>query len=166
MMMMITKNIRVVYNIAIACALYDFLLPGKNITWSVGRPSFGGGGVWKILCRLSERDEWARWLDGVRARRSERESDPSASEQCVCARVGGGGGGDSRYAGRARGRPVGGGREESKDAGRPPPHDIPTLRPTRSHPTTHARIEEKKSGRRRARTRQTRTATPSHTGSR
>jgi len=31
------------------------------------------------------------------------------------------------------------GGEESKDAGRPPPHDIPTPRPTRSHPTTRAR---------------------------
>jgi len=41
----------------------------------------------------------------------------------------------------SRGRGVGywRGGEESKDAGRPPPHDIPTPRPTRSHPTTRAR---------------------------
>jgi len=62
------------------------------------------------------------------------------------------------------------GGEESKDAGRPPPHGIPTPRPTRSHPTTGARARgttgKKAAGGAREPGKQTRTATPSQTGSR
>lgn len=151
---------------------------GKRITWSVGRSN--------VFRRRRRRQWYQSEKDRPANRGRERNGRRPSRELCAAIRRGeraGVAAGVGARASKAVGLAVryagscgDGGREGARaktPAGRRRMTSLPCGRRRRSHPTTRARNgterkkkKERKSDRRRARTRQTLTATPSHTGSR
>lgn len=133
----------------------------KKITWSTDRLSAARCVVVGTKCEKQPRGRGSESeLAGERDGRTEQARTGVCRAEPLRAAAGVRGAGEVRYVGATNrgagglggvvGRRAGGG-DGSKDAGRQPPppppppqHDIPTLRPTRSNPTTSARVKKKK----------------------